>query len=222
MLAIRGRWGQPQRIDDFLGSHLFGQVDIRVTPGSTQARSRQQIQQELAWIQANWPGYLTPEVAIAALHNGTAEDLIKSYDLDMGRVNGVIQDILAGTVLESPEWPQTITVTHPQTGMPVTETQMVPSFLPTENDSLPIWKAMFGDWMKTDEFLRLAADRQDMANKVWQAIQLQEAQKQQRVFEAQQAQAMQLGEQNAAKPGVRGVPSQPGDGQSPQPTPAQA
>jgi hypothetical protein len=219
LLSIRGRWGQPQRIPDFLGDDLFGQTDIRVTPGSTQAKSRQQIQQELAWIQANWPGYLTPEVAIAALHNGTAEDLIRSADLDMSRVNGVIQDIIDGTVLDRPEWPQQIQVTDPQTGMPVTQTMMVPTFMPTENDSIPIWKTMFGDWMKTTEFERLAPPMQDMANKVWQAIIGQEARKADQAVQAQQAQAMANGEQNAAKATVKGVPSQPGDGISPSPTP---
>jgi hypothetical protein len=77
LLQIRGRWDQPQRIEDFKGSDLFGETNIRVVPGSSQARSRQQVQQELAWIQANWPGYLSPEVAIAALHNGTSDDLIR-------------------------------------------------------------------------------------------------------------------------------------------------
>jgi hypothetical protein len=219
LLSIRGRWGQPQRIPDFLGDDLFGQTDIRVTPGSTTAKSRQQIQQELAWIQANWPGYLTPEVAIAALHNGTAEDLIRSADLDMSRVNGVIQDIIDGTVLDRPEWPQQIQVTDPQTGMPVTQTMMVPTFMPTENDSIPIWKTMFGDWMKTTEFERLPPPMQDMANKVWQAIIGQEARKADQAVQAQQAQAMANGEQNAAKATVKGVPSQPGDGISPAPTP---
>jgi hypothetical protein len=83
LLQIRGRWDQPQRIEDFKGSDLFGETNIRVVPGSSQARARSQVQQELAWIQANWPGYLSPEVAIAALHNAQTDDLVKSYDLDM-------------------------------------------------------------------------------------------------------------------------------------------
>jgi hypothetical protein len=118
-----------------------------------------------------------------------------------------------------PEWPQQIQVTDPQTGMPVTQTMMVPTFMPTENDSIPIWKTMFGDWMKTTEFERLAPPMQDMANKVWQAIIGQEARKADQAVQAQQAQAMANGEQNAAKATVKGVPSQPGDGISPAPTP---
>jgi hypothetical protein len=58
---------------------------------------------ELSWIQGNFPGYLTPEVSIAALHSGTADDLIRSYDLDMGRVNDVIRAIVDGTVLDMPD-----------------------------------------------------------------------------------------------------------------------
>lgn len=234
LLAIRGRWDQPQRLEDFKGGDLFGETNIRVVPGSSQAKSRAQVQQELAWIQANWPGYLSPEVAIAALHNAQTDDLIKSYDLDMSRVWGVIQDLVNGTLMDRPEWPQTVVLNAPQidpntgqplvdpnTGMPVTAptptTMMVPNWMPTENDSIPIWKRMFGDWMKTQEFADLDVSMQDMANKIWQAIEQQEQQKAARAQQAQQAQAMELGFQNAATPAVKGVPSQPGDGISPSP-----
>jgi hypothetical protein len=146
---------------------------------------------------------------------------------------GVIQDITAGTLMDRPEWPQTVVQnvpqTDPATGQPVLDqngqpvsvptpvTMLVPNWMPTENDSIPIWKRMFGDWMKTQEFADLDIPMQDMANKVWQAIEMQEQQKAQRAQDAQQAQAVQLGSQNAATPAVKGVPSQPGDGISPSP-----
>jgi hypothetical protein len=217
LLAIRGRWGQPQRIQDFLGAHLFGQIDIRVIPQSTQPRSRQEVQQELAWIQANFPGYLTPEVAIAALRNGTAEDLIQSYELDMSRVNGIIQAILDGSVFDMPDRQEWVPdKTDPMTGA-VTPAHMekVPSYQPSEVDSLAIWERMFGDWMKTDEFQRLDPAMAEVANTIWAGIKYREAQQQQAALDARNAQAMELGAENAAKPQVKGLPSQPGDGQSP-------
>src|SRR5205814_1456638 len=73
LLEIRGRWGA-ENVKDFLGAHLPSQMSVRVTPDSLQAKSRAQIMQEIAWIQANFPGYLSPEVAIGALHGGTAEN----------------------------------------------------------------------------------------------------------------------------------------------------
>jgi hypothetical protein len=215
LLAIRGRWGQPQRISDFLGEHLFGQVDIRVVPGSMQARSRQQIQQELAWIQANWPTYLTPEVAIAASHNGTAEDLVRRYDLDMSRVNGVIQDILDGTVMDRPARQAMVPMQDPLTDQMSMVPQEIPSYMPTDVDAIPIWKSMFSDWMKTQEWEQLQPDQQGISNQIWQAILMQESHAQQQAQAAQIGLAEQLGQANAAKPVAKGVPSQPGDGISP-------
>jgi hypothetical protein len=39
LIAINGRFG-PERIDNFLGAHLMGQVNVRVSPDSLVARSR--------------------------------------------------------------------------------------------------------------------------------------------------------------------------------------
>jgi hypothetical protein len=173
LLSIRGRFG-PERIPDFLGARMMGQADVRVFPDSLASKSRQQVQQELAWIQANWPGYLSPETAIAALHGGTAEKLVQSYELDLARVNSVIQAITDGTVMS---WP-TRTQTDPGTGQPLTDEMgapaEVPAYMPDANDSLPIWKHVFGDWMKTDSYLHLKREMQAVAQQVWSAIQYQE------------------------------------------------
>jgi hypothetical protein len=75
LLSIRGRWGQPQVLKDFEGAQLLGEVDVTVSPDTLAPRTRQQVMAELSWIQGNFPGYLTPEVSIAALHSGTADDL---------------------------------------------------------------------------------------------------------------------------------------------------
>jgi hypothetical protein len=52
---------------------------------------------------------------------------------------------------------------------------MIPNWMPTENDSIPIWKRMFGDWMKTQEFADLDGADAGMANEVWSAIEKQES-----------------------------------------------
>lgn len=211
LLAIRGRFG-PERIQDFLGSRLLGQVDVRVYADSLTSKSRAQIQQELAWIQANWPGYLSPETAIAALHGGTAEKLIESYELDLARVNSVVQAIVDGTVMELPARHEyTPPSVDPLTGAPVPGgMQEIPSYMPSESDSLPIWRHVFGDFLKTQEADRLAPAMQEVAQQVWAGIQYREAQQQQAAQAAMNAQAAQLGSENAARPQARGVPSQPG------------
>jgi hypothetical protein len=211
LIALNGRFG-PQNIQNFMGSHLMGQVTVRVNPDSLASRSRAQVQQELAWIQANWPGYLSPEVAIAALHGGTAENLIRSYELDMARVNNVIQAIVNGTVLDMPARQEQVPgPPDPVTGQPgAPQTVEVGSYMPGEMDSLPIWKKAFGDFMKTNAFDTLTPEMQTVAQQVWSALKLQESQQAAQAQAAQMAEAQRLGSQNAAAPQTKGVPSQPG------------
>jgi hypothetical protein len=222
-------------LKDFLGAQLMGEVDVTVTEDSLKPRSRDQVMSELSWIQANFPGYLSPEVSIAALHSGTAEDLIRSYDLDMGRVNDVIRAIVDGTVLDMPDLIQMVPgppmpgppSIDPQTGAnvpgpPVASPPVptpVPAFMPTDNDSIPIWKRMFGDWMKTQEFLNLVPPMQMVANEIWQSLlekEMAHAVRQQQLT-IQTAQG--LGMANAAAPQTKGMPSRPGSGQAPPPQP---
>jgi hypothetical protein len=59
-------------------------VNVRVLPGSIESKSRAQIMREIEFIQQNWPGALSPEAAMAALHGGNAESLLKSYQLGRG------------------------------------------------------------------------------------------------------------------------------------------
>lgn len=233
VIAIRGRWGEPQRITDFTGRDLLGESNIRVKPGSTQQQSRQQIQGLLSWVQANWPGYLAPEMAIAAMQDGTPDNLIKGYQEDIDRVNGVIADIINGTLMDRPEWPVVVMMDRPLVvggqpqigpdGLPVIAPQptqtMAPNWMPTPTDSIPIWKTVFGDWMKTDEYAKLPLAMQSMAGEIWIALETQEQQKAQQAQAAQMAQAVQLGQQNAAAAPVKGVPSQPGDNTPPAATP---
>jgi hypothetical protein len=116
LLSIKGRFGA-ERIEDFTGAQLMGQVDVTVLPGSIESRSRQQVMNELQWIVTNFPGYLTPQAAIAALHGGTAEKLIESYELDVARANRIIEKVRDGSVMEMPGRLDK----DPQTGQPIVD-----------------------------------------------------------------------------------------------------
>jgi hypothetical protein len=89
--------------------------------------------------------------------------------------------------------------------------------MPTDNDSIPIWKRMFGDWMKTHEFINLPPAMQAVANDIWQSLQEREMAHAVRAQQLQISAAQGLGMANAAAPQVKGVPSRVGDGQQPQP-----
>jgi hypothetical protein len=199
LIAINGRFG-PERIDNFLGSHLMGQVNVRVSPDSLVRAAASRSSSELAWIQANWPGYLSPEVAIGALHSGTAENLIRSYEVDIARVNRVIQAIADGTVLDMPPRQEQVPgQPDPLTGETGTRPQTVEvgNYMPSQNDSLPIWKHMFGDFMKTPAFERLARRCRRSPSRSGRHP-VQEAQQQQRAFEATEGRRQQFGSENAA------------------------
>src|SRR6185312_4018558 len=112
---------------------------------------RQETQNMLSWIAATFPGYLSPEAAIAALNGGTGENLVLSYELDVARADRVIQAIRMGTVMELPGRMETHQQTLPDGSM-TTQSLEVPSYMPSEADSLPIWKSRFGDFMKTEEY----------------------------------------------------------------------
>jgi hypothetical protein len=148
--------------------------------------------------------------------------LIRSYDLDMGRVNDVIRAIVDGTVLDMPDIVQIQPgPPDPVTGQPgAPQPVPVPSFMPTDNDSIPIWKRMFGDWMKTHEFINLPPAMQAVANDIWQSLQEREMAHAVRAQQLQISAAQGLGMANAAAPQVKGVPSRVGDGQQPQPGPS--
>lgn len=203
-LEIRGRFGT-QTIEDFRGAALPSQMRVRVLPDSLGAKTRQQVMNELSWIQANFPGYLSPEVAIGALHGGTAESLIQSYELDVARVDRVINAIRNGTVMDLPT--RTEMMPDPATGQ--VAPMEVPGYMPSEADSLPIWKRRFGDWMKTLDYEGLDPAMQEVANQVWAGINFREQQAQQAAVAQQNAEAAAKGLANAAAPQVKGMPSPP-------------
>jgi hypothetical protein len=54
------------------------------------------VQQQMMNIAQMFPGWLSPEQAIHAMQTGHAEELIESYNKDIGRANRMIQKLMQG------------------------------------------------------------------------------------------------------------------------------
>jgi hypothetical protein len=217
LLKIKGRDGW-ERIPDFQGAQLMSEVDVRVFPDSLVPQTRQGVQDQLTWINANFPGWLQPQDALAAIQEGSIERLVESYWLDVARANDVIQRLRDGTFMEMPSRSNV----DPLTQQPITDPQSgesmgVPGYMPDQQDNLQVWKKVFADWMKTDDYSRQPAPVQDAARQVWQAIQALEQAKAVQDAQLQMQLAQGQGMANAAAPQTKGMPSLPGSGQPPGP-----
>lgn len=212
LLKING-WFGPDLVEDFLGSQLNGQIDVTVLPGSLQQLSKHEMQTRLQWIAQTFPGWLSPEMALAALDGGAAQTLVRSYELDDAKVCRVIQKIRDGSVMQMPTRHETDPMTgaplmDPMTGQPAE----VPGYMPLQDvDNLTVWRRRVGDWMKTPDYEQLDPGMQEVAKQILAAINMLEMRAQQQQMAAQAAQAAQLGMGNAAKPqGFKPSPSTPG------------
>jgi hypothetical protein len=201
LLELRGRDGW-ELVQDFRGAQLEGQTQVRVLPNSITPITRAGIQDQLTWINQNFPGFLNPEAAIAALEAGSIERLTQSYWLDVGKANTVIQKIMDGSVLQMP--------TRQDTMPDGSTVEDVSTYMPGPADNLNVWKSVFGDFLKTDSFERLEPSLQEVTNQIWSGIQFLETQRAQQQAAQQNAMASQLGMENAAKPQAKGMPSLPG------------
>ena len=206
LLQIKGRNG-PYSIEDFQGAQLMGQVDVTVLPGSLEVKSRTQIRDEvLAYADRGW---VSPQVAMAAINGGNAEKLIQGFELDMARANRIIQAIVKGTVMDLGTW----VTTDPISGESVEQ----PIYMPTESDNTDIWKTVFADFRKTEAYSALAPEMQEATNLIYSGILAHEAAEQQRQMMAEAAKAAQLGMSNASRPTTTGTPSMPGSTGTPLP-----
>jgi hypothetical protein len=195
LIHINGRFG-PESIKDFTGAQLRSQVDVTVFPESIEPRTRQALEQRvMAYADRGW---VQPEKAMAAIEQGTAADVVDSYELDVARANRVIQRILAG--------PEVFLAEPLQAGPDGTD---VPSWMPRAGiDNLAVHRSIFQDFAKTQEF-ELAADAVREAILLYlQGLDWLEAQEQQKAMMQQAMQAQQLGMTNAAKPQSPQMPDQ--------------
>lgn len=192
-LAIRGRFG-PESIAAFDGAQLLDQVDVRVLPGSLDFLTKDQmIQRVFAYADRGW---ISPQQAMLAVNSGTADALVQSMELDVARVDRVIQKIRDGSVMEMPL--RQDTMIDPMSGVP--QIMEVPSYMPSEHDELGVWRQRMGDWMKTSEFDGLDPGLQEVAQQIMSGIEFLRVVGQQRQAQQQSAAAEQLGMENAAKP----------------------
>jgi hypothetical protein len=194
IIEVRGRYGSEPALA-FTGADLRSQTNVRVLPGSIESKSRAQIMREIEFIQQNWPGALSPEAAMAALHGGNAESLLRSYQLDVDRAWKLVQKLREGpqVMLEFGER------FDPELGDPVMG-YMVPNWMPRKQDNTAIWKSVVADYTKTDDFDRQGPEVQQMFQIVYAGLEHLEMQRAMNMAMQSQNAAAELGQANAAKP----------------------
>lgn len=200
--AIRGDFGA-ETISSFTGADLYGQIDVRVSAGSLEYLTRDQnTQRVFAYADKGW---ISPQQAMMAIDSGSSEGLSQSAELDVAKIDRIIQRIKNGTVMDMPTRPE---IRTDETGQVVTE--HVPVYMPQDAvDDLDVWRRRLSDWMKTPDYESCRPEQQEQATTILQGIDHLLAVKQQREIAAQNAQAEQLGMKNAAKPqGAKPLPSQ--------------
>lgn len=207
LLRIKGRWSW-ETIKDFKGADLNGQVDVRVSPGSIEPRTKVSMEQKvLAYADRGW---ITPQQAMSAIEGGYAADIVASYELDVGRVTRIIARIKEGeeSLYGTPEQPAPSRPAEPDpiTGEipmdPVTgEPMEIPDFMPRPFDNIEVQMAILEDWMKTEEYESLPPELQAVGMEVYNGMLHLKAQKEAQAAMATQQQAELAGTQNAARGG---------------------
>jgi hypothetical protein len=221
LLKING-WFGPDRVSDFMGSQLNGQVDVRVPASSLEQISKSDLQNRVSFIAQTFPGYLSPEVALAAMDNGSAANLVRSYIFDEAKVGRIILRIRNGTVMQMPTRHEMDLQTgaplmipgpiDPVTGQPGPPVEAeVPGYMPIPDvDNLTVWRKGIGDWMKTPDYEQLDAGLQEVPKQILAAINQLEMRAQQQQIAQQQAAAAKLGLGAASTPaGAPPAPDQP-------------
>jgi hypothetical protein len=194
IVDIRGRYGWEPPIA-FTGSDLRSQVNVRVMEGSLRTKSRAQTMQDIQFMQQNFPGALNPEAVWAALHGGSGEGLLRTWQLDVAKANDVCVRLKDGPEAAAAfGWRQDMDFGDPALGF------MVPGWMPRKVDNVAIWKQVFGDFMKNDFFARLPPETQHIYDLVFDALEEQEQQRKLKLVQQEQGVAAQLGMGNAARP----------------------
>jgi hypothetical protein len=194
LLPIRGRHGwEPPR--SFRGADLRSQANVRVSKESIQTHGRAQIMQEIEFVQTNWPGAITPEAAMAALHGGSGDALLRGYQLDVATAWDMVQRLKGGPAAAAAMgWRQDMDFGDPALGF------MVPAWTPRKVDNIAVWKQVFGDSMKEDAYRQYPAETQHLYDMVYDALDYQEQQRKMQVVAQEQGMAATLGGMNAARP----------------------
>lgn len=199
IMKFRGRAGW-ESIEDFQGTDLRGQTDVRVLPGSIEPRTRASIEQKVMnYAQLGW---ISPQAAMSAIDGGTAEKLVESYELDVARAHQIIKKIKQGADVLF------MTPPHPDG---------TPGWMPRPFDNIDVHKSVFEDWMKTSDWDNLPDPMKESANLYYLALNDLEAAKAARDQMLASQAASDQGMLNAAKPQgppVQGsLPAMPDPGQ---------
>jgi hypothetical protein len=206
LLSIKGRWS-PEVIKDFKGAQLLNQIDVRVAPGSIEPRTKAAMEQKvLAFADRGW---ITAEQAMSAIEGGYSADLVTSYELDIGRATRIIARIKAGpeALFGTPEQPAPSRIEVDSVTGAQTE---VPDFMPRLFDNIPVQRAVFEDWMKTEEYESLPAPMQAVGSEIYMAMLKLESDKAAQQQLAMDEAARAKGAQNAAgSSSVNGQPDAP-------------
>lgn len=217
LLSIQGTWG-PDLIPSFTGADLRGQADVRVDPGTIEARSRVAITQEaMAFADRGW---IDGPQAMAAINGGVADKLSQAWTLDVGRVNRIIQSIEKGNFMEAfpahtQKTPQVDPITQQPIldpmGNPVLVDVQVPGWMPRPGvDNVALHKQVISSWMKTTAWDRLNDAQRAAGELYFETLQQIEADEMQSQMMAQNMQAEQMGAENASKPQqAKATPDQP-------------
>jgi hypothetical protein len=222
-VEIQGDYS-PYTLRNFTGQDLRSQVNVRVSAGSLVSQSRQAIRDEVQFIATTFPGAVSPEAAIAAIHQGVGQGMLRSYERHMARASRVVElckggiealaqvprrfdpDIPAKAPDGTPLYvtgPDGTPVLDPVTMQPVPLLgDEVPGWLPRKQDNVDIWKQVFGDYMTSAQFDEMPPERQQVFDMVWRALeQLERDRAQAEVAQRDMAAAGQ-GLDNAAKPQI--------------------
>jgi hypothetical protein len=215
LLAIRGRMGW-ESIKDFRGSHLLGQTNVRVFPGSLEYLSRAQVTARAQYYASM--GWISGTQTMEAIESGDLGPVTEAYEDDKARINRIIQRIRDGSIMQMPTRTQEVPAIDPATGapamgpdgQPLTIPQDVPAWMPDEYDNLPVWEENLALWLKSDDFERSPQEAQAIAKMMWQGLQKLKQKKAADDAAQQQQMAQSLGMGNAAQPqGPPALPSLP-------------
>ena len=221
LIRIRGLQGW-EPIKGFKGTDLLSEVDVTVNPDTLRYRTRDELKKDIFEMADRM--WITPQQAMSAIDNGTAEALIQSYQLDRAKANRIIQRIRNGTVMDMPTRQDTnpdgtpLLMPNPDDPMGPPVPAEVPTYMPDVQDNKDVWLSVFGDWMKTEEYELLPVEMQTVAKQIFQGIKQMKAQEAQQALQQQTDQAQALGLQNATRtPEAKPLPSMPGSPVNPSP-----
>lgn len=196
---------------------------VRVAPGSIEPMTREQIStMVMAYADRGW---IDPRVAMSAVEAGTAENILDQFDLDIqwqqreDRRMASLAETDLDSLQQALDAEAQIKANYEQAKQLAEEIGQKPPPPPPpegpwpharEFDNHQVHMDTMNLYRKTEEYDLLPDPVKGAFQSHYEEHEAFKAQADQRAFEAQQAQAIEQGSANAARPArVRGVPSAP-------------